>query len=100
MKKTETYDEDQGFNLLTISEFFLCVIYVYSVKLEMPGGPFYYEETFFPMLVTLIVINKDPERAGQGAPDTASIPRGVRGEQNNKPYDEVFGSTQFFRIEV
>ena len=35
------------------------------------------------MLVTLIVINKEPERAGQGPPDTAaSIPRGVRWEQN------------------
>ena len=52
----------------------------YSVKLEMPGGLFYYEETFFPMLVTLIVINKDHENVGQGAPD--SIPHGVtvRGE--------------------
>ena len=66
----------------------------------MPGGLFYYEETFFPMLVTLIVINKDPERAGQGAPDTASIPRGVRGEQNNKPYYEILGAAQFIMLEV
>ena len=39
----------------------------------MPGGLFYYEETFFPMLVTLIVINKDQESAGQGAPDTGCL---------------------------
>ena len=51
------------------------------------------------MLVTLIVINKEPERAGQGPPDTAaSIPRGVRGEQNKNtcvvgkfaPHSNVF----------
>ena len=41
----------------------------------MPGGLFYYEETFFPMLVTLIVINKDQVSVGQGAPD--SIPHRV-----------------------
>ena len=39
----------------------------------MPGGLFYYEETFFPMLVTLIVINKDQESAGQGAPDPGCL---------------------------
>ena len=39
----------------------------------MPGGLFYYEETFFPMLVTLIVINKDQESAGHGAPDPGCL---------------------------
>ena len=44
-----------------------------SAKLEMPWGLFYYEETFFPMLVTLIVINKELESAGQRATDRGCL---------------------------